>query len=153
ALAKRLEGENPTISFSWPSAKRLKTRPDLATCYRAVCRKALEVHSALMHIDPPEYDLVLNPRELIVRGQSLPMKSLDGDLVACLTVLAEKPGIRIDRKTIIAEAHLQMEPADLLHTIRRVRAALAGLARDSQKPLDSKRAWISGLAKRGFPFR
>ena len=76
-LAKRLKTENAVaISFSWPSGKVLKTESDLASCYRAVCRKVLELQSELMHIDPPEYELVLNPRELIVRARSLPLKSL-----------------------------------------------------------------------------
>ena len=68
-------------------------------------------------------------------------------------MLAEKPGIRIDRKTIIAQAHLKMEPKDVTYTLRRVRAALVRLAKASQNPPDSKRVWISGLAKQGFPFR
>src|SRR5262249_1430895 len=96
-----------------------------------------------------EYELVVGRLELSVLGHSQPLSALTPREAACLAVLAESPGIRIPRKTIIDRSRHRITPAELLHAMTGLRATLIRLAKASREGADTKRVWIGGLRKRG----
>jgi hypothetical protein len=122
---------------------------NLSAIYRVMCRMDLEVQSRLMHVDPPEYQMVVGQVELSVLGHSQPLDTLTPREAACLAVLAESPGIRIARKTIIERSRQRIAPAELLRVMTGLRATLIRLAKASSAGADPKRVWIGGMRRRG----
>jgi hypothetical protein len=138
-----------------PGRTRTNHRDRLYKMYRDVCRLDLEIQSALRNEPAPRPILVLNQKSLTFHGKKKAISGLGSNESACLWILAERTGVYVPRQTIIRDAGLDMTPRELEPIMARLRAALRSLQRRSREARGhhSRSCVISGLQKRGFPYR